>query len=1044
MSQLQVINTAQFSALSGSSNVLAGGDNTGLLGKVTIGSNLTLVSGVLSAIGGGSGSVTSVGLTAPSAFNVSGSPITTSGTLALTAAGNASQYIRGDGTLADLPTSGGGGSAVSYYLNGSVSQGTIGGVVYKQLSKVPVIGTGTNFSVSANGLIASFITDAGDPSLLSIPGGNWSTAFYFSSSSTGGNPSFYSEVYKYDGTTFTLLGTSVATPEVITNGTSIDIYYTNVAIASASLTVTDRIAIKVYVTTSGRTITLYTESNHLSQLSTTFATGLTALNGLSAQVQYFATGTTGSNFNISSTGSTHTFNIPTANNANRGLLLAADWISFDAKQNSLGTGTTSQYLRGDLTWQTPVFTTSLSALTDVSLTALSNGQYLRYQAGSWINATPTWVTSNLYTADGTLTSNRTISSGGYTLGIAPKTTFNASITAASALAQGSIFSPTLLAAANNDILVGVDISPTFTNGSFTGVSNIALRVVGSVNATSFIKTSGTSSQFLKADGSVDSSVYITRSGISASSPIVYSSTTGIISIPVATLTVSGYLNNSDWGAFNAKQNSLGTGTTSQFLRGDLTWQTVPYPTALSQLSDVTITTPANGQLLRYTAGGWINFTPTYVAAGFFSATAPLTYNSSTGVFAMAAATTTVDGYLTAANFTTFNGKQAALNGTGFIKATGTTISYDNSTYLTTTSAASTYLPLAGGTLTGALSGTSATFITNSNSTIVNSFQNTNTTNTNSRNMLNVTAGNVTLQFTAIHGDNVYISPSTAVSTYLGYNNTVQIASTGAATFSGLITGTNSIYQSNASGQIASNNWSVYNGGATDMNFAYNASGTFTVQNGTNRFQVASTGNVLIGFTTDSGYKLDVNGTARIVGTTSIVLTTTNTSALAVTQYSITGANAQSLLDLAGTWNTTGNPTAIKLNITNTASGASSNLMDLQVGAVSKFKVDKAGLVTGASFYESSDKRQKTLIEDNFQAKGIENITPKLYTKNDKVELGYYAQDVQGILDGAVSEDEKGMFSLSYREVHTAKIYALELEIKELKELIKSIIDGNRN
>jgi hypothetical protein len=77
----------------------------------------------------------------------------------------------------------------------------------------------------------------------------------------------------------------------------------------------------------------------------------------------------------------------------------------------------------------------------------------------------------------------------------------------------------------------------------------------------------------------------------------------------------------------------------------------------------------------------------------------------------------------------------------------------------------------------------ATFSTNSNSTIVNTFQNTNTTNTNSRNMLNVTAGNVTLQLTAIHGDNVYISPSTAVSTYIGYNNTVQIASTGAANFS---------------------------------------------------------------------------------------------------------------------------------------------------------------------------------------------------------------------------------------------------------------------
>jgi len=56
-----------------------------------------------------------------------------------------------------------------------------------------------------------------------------------------------------------------------------------------------------------------------------------------------------------------------------------------------------------------------------------------------------------------------------------------------------------------------------------------------------------------------------------------------------------------------------------------------------------------------------------------------------------------------------NAKQDDLNGTGFVKALGTTISYDNSTYLTTIAAASTYLALAGGTLTGALNGTSATF-----------------------------------------------------------------------------------------------------------------------------------------------------------------------------------------------------------------------------------------------------------------------------------------------------------------------------------------------
>jgi len=53
---------------------------------------------------------------------------------------------------------------------------------------------------------------------------------------------------------------------------------------------------------------------------------------------------------------------------------------------------------------------------------------------------------------------------------------------------------------------------------------------------------------------------------------------------------------------------------------------------------------------------------------------------------------------------TWNAKQNALNGTGFIKASGTTISYDNSTYLTTSSASSTYAPLSSPTFTGTVGG----------------------------------------------------------------------------------------------------------------------------------------------------------------------------------------------------------------------------------------------------------------------------------------------------------------------------------------------------
>jgi hypothetical protein len=70
-------------------------------------------------------------------------------------------------------------------------------------------------------------------------------------------------------------------------------------------------------------------------------------------------------------------------------------------------------------------------------------------------------------------------------------------------------------------------------------------------------------------------------------------------------------------------------------------------------------------------------------------------------------------------------------------------------------------------------------------------------------------------------------------------------------------------------------------------------------------------------------------------------------AIKVSGFSLDGANFQSLIDLAGTWNTSGLPTAIKLNVTDSASNAASNLLDLQVGGVSKFKVDKSGNVIQA-------------------------------------------------------------------------------------------------
>ncbi len=275
---------------------------------------------------------TSVGLTMPTAFSVANSPITQSGSLDVTANGVASQYIRGDGTLADFPHSTGGGSSVVYYFNGGTNQGTFGGSTYYEMSKTAVIGSQVTFqTIGVDGLLTQFITDALDPNLLEIPAGNWVFGTYFDSNNGTGNPSFYVELLKWNGTTFTSIADNSANPEFITKANGVDVYYSQLGVPQTSLLATDRLAIRFYVTTGGRTITFYTQGTTISQVTTTFSFGLTALNGLTDQVQYFQTGTSGTDFGISSSVDIHTFNLPVASATNTGKLSSTDWGTFNGK-----------------------------------------------------------------------------------------------------------------------------------------------------------------------------------------------------------------------------------------------------------------------------------------------------------------------------------------------------------------------------------------------------------------------------------------------------------------------------------------------------------------------------------------------------------------------------------------------------------------------------------------------------------------------------------------------------------------------------------------
>jgi hypothetical protein len=251
-----------------------------------------------------------------------------------------------------------------------------------------------------------------------------------------------------------------------------------------------------------------------------------------------------------------------------------------------------------------------------------------------------------------------------------------------------------------------------TYNSSTGVLNIPIYSAAAGAVTSVfgrtgavVATAGDYNTDLVTEGSTNLYYTNTRARLAFSanvgSALTYNNATGRYTLLAADSGTAGYVTAADYNYWDAKQQSLGTGSINEYLRGDLVWATPPAP-SLNELSDVTITSPSNGQLLRYTPGGWINFTPTYVAAGFFSATAPLSYNSSTGVFSISQSGSSSNGFLSSTDWNTFNGKQNQLSGNGFVKVSGTSVSYDNSTYLTTSAAASTYLSLTGGTLTGVL------------------------------------------------------------------------------------------------------------------------------------------------------------------------------------------------------------------------------------------------------------------------------------------------------------------------------------------------------
>jgi hypothetical protein len=627
--------------------------------------------------------ISSIGLSMPSAFSVANSPLTANGTIAVTGAGYPSQYIRGDGTLADFPTSGGGGSSVSYYLNGGTSQGTIGGVTYYEMSKTADTGTGVDFLKTGDGLIVSFLTDANDPAQLNIPAGNWNYEIYASMSSNGGTPQLYAELYVYNGTTFTLISTS--SNEILYDGVNLNLYTFAMTVPSTTLALTDRLAIKLYSTNSGgKTTTVHTQDSHLCQIITTFSTGITALNGLTAQVQYFATGTSGTDFAISSATATHTFNLPTASATNRGALSSADWTTFNSKVGGSGsdgrvafwTGASTLSSDANLYYDystdrlgigtnTPNASLGILNASSIGIQVRTSDSANQYQANIYYDSSFGMVYGYNRLGSGTASNLSLYNSLGGFISVPESSTNNIGFNTLNpqGLASATVYDFTSL---NTNVEIRLHNSSTgytSSDGSFIRVTSTALSINNAeasqdilinnggfnafrINSTNKVGigdfSSTTPTEQLSVAGSIQQTG-ITSTMVKVDSlgkfvaavggtdyeyPLTFSSplvrTTNTISIPAASTSVSGYLTSTDWNTFNSK----GSGTV----------------------------TSVSGTAPVVSSGGT---TPT---------------------ISMAAATTSVSGYLTSTDWNTFNGKFTlpSLTQGSILFSNGSTIAQNNS------------------------------------------------------------------------------------------------------------------------------------------------------------------------------------------------------------------------------------------------------------------------------------------------------------------------------------------------------------------------------
>jgi hypothetical protein len=962
---------------------------TGSAGAMTA-SDKTKLDGIASGATANVGTVTSVALTVPAAFSVSGSPITTAGTLAITAGGTSAEYITGAGALATLNTANVPENTNLYFTTSrartSISlttTGTSGAATYDNATGIINI---PNYV----GGVTSFNTRTG---AIVLSGSDVTTALSFTPYNATNPAGYISSI-----TSANVTGALGYTPENsankgIANGyasldggglvpsTQLPSYVDDVLEFAnlAALPATGETG-KIYVALDTNKIYRWSGATYI-EVSPTVGTiwgGITgtlsnqtdlqnALNAKQDDITLTTTGTSGAATFIS-----NTLNIPNyapnlsgyvpytgaTTNVNLGThsLTAADLVINHVSGSGVaasitkgGSGEALTVVKTSGSGNAASITGGVTLLDELHLNTDLADAYIA-SATNWNTAYTNRITSLTVTGSSgsaTLVSNvlniptYTLSGlGGISLAgtetITGQKTFNPSVTAASALAQGVIVNPILVASANSDVLVGLDINPTFTNGAFTGVQNIAIRTSGDIIPTAV------QSQSLGNSGRTWN--VFARSIASSGLPLDIGSnisiTHNINGLNIARFHgTTGNLTLQNGGTFTDAGFRLDVAGTTRF-QGTTASDTAPLGSELAGVTGTGTNWALAGGATNLNVGGYVHtvgsvvplttslaavngtyYQITYTITGRTAGSITIAYGgsslsgvSATGATGPLASSTAV---LTITPTTDFDGTVVlSIKTIGLSSASSTfanSAGTSNIEVRASSIASNTFIGVTSGRRN--TTGTNNTFIgvnsgANNTTGNTNSFFGVNTGTNNTTGIQNTFVGANTGQGNTTGGNNTFIGQQAGVNNTTGSDNSFFGLTTGlgnttgnynvflgrGAGFNNTTGSQNTIigylagrYIANGSTSATIIDNSIMLGHLTkpladnqtnQIVIGYNSTGlgsNTTVLGNSSTTTTAIYGNLSLGSTVDAGYKLDVTGTARVTGVATFLSNVSATS-----------------------------------------------------------------------------------------------------------------------------------------------------------------------